>query len=96
MFFKIGISDILQCLQENTCATVSFLIKLQALAQVISCEFWEMSKNTFSTEYLQATASVYCGLVLPEVAVRRTSTVPRFWRILQISQEITFHGLFFS
>ena len=46
--------------QENTCVTVSFLVKLQAkacnfikkeaLAQVISCEFYEISKNTFFTE----------------------------------------------
>ena len=44
--------------QENTCAKVSFLIKLQAsvcsfvkretLAQVFSCEFCKISKNTFS------------------------------------------------
>ena len=40
--------------QENTCARVSFLIKLQAwglikkedLAQLFSCEFCEISKNT--------------------------------------------------
>ena len=48
---------------------VSFLIKLQAescnfieketLAQVFSCEFCEISKNTFFTEYLWATSSVY-------------------------------------
>ena len=47
--------------QENTCARVSFLIKLQAeacnfikreiLAQVFSCEICEISKNTFFTEY---------------------------------------------
>ena len=45
-----------------------FLIKLQAeacnfikkktLAQVFSCEFCEISKNTFSTEHLRTTASV--------------------------------------
>ena len=44
--------------QENTCTRVSFSIKLQAsgcdfikkeaLAQVFSNEFWEISKNTFS------------------------------------------------
>ena len=50
--------EILQNSQENTCARVSFLIKLQVwekketikketLTQVISCEFWEISKNTF-------------------------------------------------
>ena len=35
--------------QENTCARVSFLIKLQtaALTQVFSCEFSEVFKNTF-------------------------------------------------
>ena len=47
--------------QENTCARVSFLIKLQEkeiLAQVFSCEFCDISKNTFFTEYLLATASV--------------------------------------
>ena len=57
-----------QNLQENTCATVSFLIKLQAsacnffkketLAQVFPCEFCEISKNTFFTEHLWTTASV--------------------------------------
>ena len=46
--------EIPQNLQENICARVSFLIKLQApLAQLFSCE---TSKNTF-TEHLQATAS---------------------------------------
>ena len=40
--------------QENTCARVSFLIKLacnfikkDSLTQVFSCEFCEISKNTF-------------------------------------------------
>ena len=53
----------LQNLQENTCARVSFLIKLQAsrsgpllkketLALVFSCEFCQMSKSTFLTEDL--------------------------------------------
>ena len=48
--------EISQNSQENTCARVSFLMKLQAeafikketLAQVFSCEFCEISKNTFS------------------------------------------------
>ena len=45
--------EISQNSQENTCARVSFLIKLQALgkketlAQVFSCVFCEISKNTF-------------------------------------------------
>ena len=53
--------DILQNLQENTCVRVSFLINLEAeaynlikkrllpLAQVFSCEFSKVSKNTFSS-----------------------------------------------
>ena len=53
---------------ENTCARVSFLIKLQAepcsfikketLAQVFSCEFCEISKNTFSYRTPPVAASV--------------------------------------
>ena len=49
--------DISQNSQENTCVRVSFLIKLQAsachvikketLAQLFSCEFCKISKNTF-------------------------------------------------
>ena len=39
--------EIPQNSQENTCARVSFLIKLQAEAQVFSCEFCEISKITF-------------------------------------------------
>ena len=60
--------EILQNSLENTCARVSFLIKLQAwdcnfikkvaLAQVLSREFCEVSKNTFFTEQLRVTASV--------------------------------------
>ena len=46
--------------QENTCARVSFLIKLpqvcnfikkETLTQVFSCEFYEISTNTFFTEH---------------------------------------------
>ena len=33
--------------QENTCARISFLIK-ETLGLVFSCEYWEISKNTFS------------------------------------------------
>ena len=52
---------------KHSCARVSFLIKLQpsasnfikkdTLAQVFSSEFCEVSKNTFFTEHLRATAS---------------------------------------
>ena len=52
--------EILQNSQENTCATVSFFcnfIRKETLAQVFSCEYCEISKNTFSTEHILATAS---------------------------------------
>ena len=51
---------------KSTCARVSFIIKLQAeawnfikkesLEPVFSCEFCEISKNTFFVEHLRATA----------------------------------------
>ena len=60
--------EISQNSQENTCAGVSFLIKLQAqasnfnkkdtLAQVFSCKFCEISKNTYFTKHLRTTASI--------------------------------------
>ena len=33
-------------------------IKKETVAQVFSCEFWEISKNTFSTEHVWATGSI--------------------------------------
>ena len=64
--------EISQNSQENTGARVFFLIKLQVagleacnfikkgtLAQVFSCGFCEISKNTFFTEHLWTTASNY-------------------------------------
>ena len=59
--------------QENTSARVSFLIKLlkkrlyfikkETLTQVFSCEFCEISKNTFSYRTPPMTASVcFCLL----------------------------------
>ena len=57
--------------QENTCAIVSFLIKLpqacnlvkkETLTQVFSCEFCEIFKNTFFTEQLRTIAFPGCLL----------------------------------
>ena len=64
--------EISQNSQENTFARVSFLIKLQAckkeaLAQVFSCEFYEISENTFldrtplvpaSADFMSSTAFI--------------------------------------
>ena len=44
VFCKKGVS---QNSQENTCTKVSFLVLIRPEAQVLSCEFCEISKNTF-------------------------------------------------
>ena len=46
--------EISQNLQKNNCARAN--LSKEALAQVFSCEFSEISENTFSTERLWATA----------------------------------------
>ena len=58
---KKVILEISQNSQEHNCASVSFSIKLQdcnfikkeTLAHVFSCEFYEISKNSFFTEHLR-------------------------------------------
>ena len=62
--------EISQNSQENTCARVSFSIKLQAsacnfikketLAQMFYCEYWEVSKNAFFIEHLWPSVSNPC------------------------------------
>ena len=37
-------------------------IKNEALAQVFSCEFWKIRKNTFFAEHHQTTASDYSSI----------------------------------
>ena len=39
------------------------LLKKETLAQVFSCEFCEISKNTFSTEHLQMTVSAASNIM---------------------------------
>ena len=65
-YIKKVLLDISQNSQENTCVRASFLIDLQTglqhfeketLAQVVSCEFSEISKDAFFTENLWATVS---------------------------------------
>ena len=67
---KKAFLELSQNSQENTCASVFFLMKLQAkacnfikketLAQVFSCEFWESFKNTVSYKTALSTFS-YSG-----------------------------------
>ena len=64
--------EISQNSQENTCARVSILIKcrpeacncikIETLAQVFSCNFCEISMNTFSYRTLPVPASDLMGL----------------------------------
>ena len=61
--FRFSVEKVLlefsQNSQENTCARVSFLIKLQSyfkkdtLTQVFSCEFCEISRKAFFAEHLR-------------------------------------------
>ena len=63
--------------QENTCARASFLIKLQTetcnfiiietLPQVFSCEFYEISKKTFSYRTFPVAASAEASDVFPRL-----------------------------
>ena len=56
--------EILPNLQENTCARVSFLIKLQTLTQVFFREFCEIFMNTFSYRTPPVAASAPTWLLL--------------------------------
>ena len=84
--------EILQNLQENTCARASLLIKLQAfgtgetLAQVFSCEFCKISKNTFFYRTLLVAASGF---------IREYSYVKHipYFAFLQLSQKTQFQNV---
>ena len=43
-------------MSQKTYTRASFLIKRETLAQVFSCEFYEIFKDIFSTEHLRLTA----------------------------------------
>ena len=48
------------------CQSVYFnkVAGLESLAEVFSYEFWEISKNTFFTEHLRATASGHVSVFM--------------------------------
>ena len=63
LLYKKVFLQIPQKSRENTCARVSFLIKLQVLKvfsklKMFSCEFCEIPNNTFFTEQRWTTASI--------------------------------------
>ena len=66
VFCKKGVLRNFANFTENTCARVSFLMKLHAsgLSQVFSCEFCEIYKNTFSYRTPPVPASVDVFLLL--------------------------------
>ena len=78
MFLKIW-----QNLQENTCARVSFLIKLRASglrsatllkrdsSRVSFCKLCEIFKNTFFTEHLRTITSGIGNLYLNEITLKK-------------------------
>ena len=57
-------------LQYVLMAEACNFIQEETLAQVFSCEFCEISKNTFFTEYVWATVFKDGNLKLSEVATR--------------------------
>ena len=84
--------EISQNSQENTCARVSFLIKSQgsacnfikkeALGQMFSCKYCEISKFTFLTEHLRASAFVLNVLTKAtfSLAISQTASIVNiFW-----------------
>ena len=56
--------------QGNSCARVSFLIKLQAAPQVFSCEFCEMFKNTSERLLLTVRNVVNCIVIYWKPVIR--------------------------
>ena len=59
VLWKKVLLEISQNSKKNTCAKVSIKLYLKRdSAQVFSCEFCEISINTFFTEHLWTTASV--------------------------------------
>ena len=83
-----------QISQEMSCIRDSILIKLhswgykkETLAQVFSCEFRKISKNTFFTEHLWMTA---CAFSFSKAATGSALWKKMFLKILQNSQENPF------
>ena len=81
---KMVFLEISQNSHENTCARVAFLIKLQAcnfikketLAQVFSCEFCEISKDTFLQRTPLVAASIK-NATFPQITVLSDANVSK-------------------
>ena len=63
LFFKIHRkATVPESLQASACS----FIKKETLAQVFSSEFYEISKKSFFTEHLRATASIHSNILVPQ------------------------------
>ena len=58
-FFAVTTVNVINDIVFIFCSRPLNFIKKETLAQVFSCEFYEISKNTFFTEHLWKNASVY-------------------------------------
>ena len=85
-FAKLTRKHLCQSLFLHEAADLGLLrkaIKKETLAQVFSCEFCEISKNSFSTEHIQATASEFLQkdeFNIDEFNVRQTKVQKNYLR----------------
>ena len=74
---------------KHLCFNACNFIKKEAMAQVFSCEFCQISKNTFFTEHLWATTSgfrycfrrIYIKLLTSVVEIKKQ----KYWQLFIIS-----------
>ena len=91
VFVQRAVQEISQNSQENTCGRVWFFIKLQGsawnfikretLAQMFSCEFCEISKNTFCYRTPPVAASVFTDKSLTPWNVLILCSEGRPWQL---------------
>ena len=91
VFVQRTVQEISQNSQENTCGRVWFFIKLQGsawnfikretLAQMFSCEFCEISKNTFCYRTPPVAASVFTDKSLTPWNVLILCSEGRPWQL---------------
>ena len=55
---KSVLSNFAKFTRKHLCQSLIFNIKKETMAEVFSCEFCKISKNTFFTEHLRVAASV--------------------------------------
>ena len=96
------LKDFVKFAGKHLCQSLfSNFVKKEALAQVFSCEFCKISKNTFYTEHLWTTASVralislknctlmdsFCPKYRLQLKKFHRNFVSRHWRVMQHLKE---------